>query len=229
MSDEDVMRLSLKQTYPSLTSERFERLFQKQITDRFMLSEAFDEEDTELGKELLKSEADKVREKLITDQKKFMEPAAAVVSQRKAAEEAAQKQLELDSQFKTLVTESAFAKSLLESKKVAVKMGDANVNVEVDPQTLIDATLDSDKFFSLFSDGKGGIDFEFWGEVVAYATNRNGFKEALGGHGKSEGTEKIIKKDLKNSTIVVKGKPGNNGTPEDFRAKLLKAFEAKGK
>jgi len=66
MSDEEVMRRNLREQYPDVSEKAFDRLYKQQIADKFKLdADEWGEDDSELGKELLKAEATKARQKYI--------------------------------------------------------------------------------------------------------------------------------------------------------------------
>ena len=67
-------------------------------------------------------------------------------------------------------------------------------------------TLDQNKFFQLFSNDKGEIDFNRWYRVASYATDPDTYDQSLITHGIGLGQEKVVK-DLKNPSKVTKGAP----------------------
>ena len=84
MSDAEIMRRNLREQYPDVSDKAFDRLYQKEIVEKFKLDEdAYDLEDVELGRELLKSEASKAREKYIEWQKSFTAPEPKAAPQEK--------------------------------------------------------------------------------------------------------------------------------------------------
>ena len=75
MSDEKVMRRDLEQANPTLSKGAIERLYTREIVDKYSLDEdKFDEDEVELGKELLAADATKLRDKYVDEQKNFTQP-----------------------------------------------------------------------------------------------------------------------------------------------------------
>jgi hypothetical protein len=219
MDDLAIKRLELQKKHPSISGERFERLYKKEVLDKFYQGEGFDDEDVELGKELLKNEATQARNKLIEEQKQFLEP--------KLVDYEA-KQKEVKQKYQEYVTATDFAKNLNESKRVAIKVGDKEVNVGVDPKRVLDATVDNDLLFKQFSDGNGGINWNLWGEVIALAFFRDDYHKALAEAYGSAAVDKKIENEVRNPSIKILK---NGATPvqsgdDSFRSKLLEAVKA---
>ena len=75
MSDEKIMRRELEQANPTLSAKAIERLYTRDIVNKYSLDEdKYDMEEVELGKELLKADATKLRDKFVDEQKNFTEP-----------------------------------------------------------------------------------------------------------------------------------------------------------
>ena len=66
MSDEQIMRHNLIKSNPSLSQRNIERLFQRDVVNKYTLDEdRFDEDEVELGKELLKVDAERLRNQFV--------------------------------------------------------------------------------------------------------------------------------------------------------------------
>ena len=167
MGDEQVMRYNLKKNNPTLSDRAIERLYQRDVINKYSLDEdKFEEDEVELGKELLKADADKLRNTFVDERKKFVEP---VVSETK---EKAENQKIERSEWENTVKSNKTTKDVLDNKRILISFKDETFSYEVDnPQELQDMTIDNNKFFNLFSDGQGNVDFDKWYRVLTYAAD----------------------------------------------------------
>ena len=154
MNDEKIMRHNLKSQNPTLSDRAIERLYLRDIINKYSLdADRFDEDEVELGKELLKADADKLRKTLVDEQKNFRQPESKPEDNSEA--EALQKA------YIESVNNSKVTRDLLENKRVLVDYNDQSFSYEIDnPEQLKEMALDSSKFFGLFQDEKGNIDFD---------------------------------------------------------------------
>lgn len=221
MSDEEIMRRELREQYPEVSDKAFDKLYKQQVIDKYKLdADLYEEDDTELGKELLKSEAAKLRAKYQEWQSGFKAPEP----QPDNSAEEMKRHLE---QFEKTVKENELTKSLLNDKRIAIKTGDGEFAFEVaDPNTLVDMTVDNKKFFGQFVAGEGKLDYEKWYKTVAYAQNQELFEKSMINYGKTLGREEITK-ELKNpSTAPIGDIPTEYSG--DFTTGLLNAFASRG-
>ena len=222
MSDEDVLRRSLREQYSELSDKSFDKLYKMEVTDKFKLDEdEWSEDETQLGRELLKIEANKSRATYLDWQKNFSAPEqVADNSQREEAEK-------MMKQFETQVKSSQLTQKLVSEKKISIKTSDGEFNFELQsPDSLIDMTLDNDKFFSQFAGQNGEIDYDRWYKTAAYSQNPEVFEKSLINYGKSLGRMEITK-EIKNPTGNGSGDTPTE-TSGDFTSGLLQAFAARG-
>jgi hypothetical protein len=74
-----------------------------------------------------------------------------------------------------------------------VQYGDNKFSYEVDnPKDLQEMTEDNNKFFQLFRDENGEIDFERWYKVLAFAVDPEVYDSSLISHGQELGQEKVV-------------------------------------
>lgn len=200
MNDEKIMRHNLKSQNPTLSDRAIERLYLRDIINKYSLdADRFDEDEVELGKELLKADADKLRKTLVDEQKNFRQPESEPEDNSEA--EALQKS------YIESVNNSKVTRDLLENKRVLVDYNDQSFSYEIDnPEQLKEMALDSSKFFGLFQDEKGNIDFDKWYRVASYALDPQTYDQSLISHGVGLGQEKVVK-DLKNPSKVTKSSP----------------------
>lgn len=225
MTDEEIMRRDLRESYPDVSEKAFEKLFKQQVIEKFKLDpDQWDEDDTELGKELLRSEASKLRSKYLDWQKGFRAPEPQPDNSAKEAEAQALKELQ---EFEQEVKTNALTKSLLESKRIAIKTGDGEFNYEVNnPNKLLDMTLDNNQFFAQFANPDGQIDYNKWYLTSAFSQDPEGFIKAIGNYFKGLGREEIAKEIKNPSDNKVNDIPTEGSG--DFTTGLLNAFASRG-
>tara|TARA_R110002050_G_scaffold193543_2_gene328567 strand:+ start:6459 stop:7610 length:1152 start_codon:yes stop_codon:yes gene_type:complete len=197
MSDEKVMRRNLVNEHPTLSDKAIERLYQRDIVQKYSLDEdKYDEDEVELGKELLQADASKLRKTFVDEQKEFTAP--------QKTEESKVDQEEIVSKWTETVSTSESTKSILENKSILVDYNGDKFSYEVeDPKKLEEMTVDNNKFFDLFKDDKGSVDFDKWYRVLAYATDPDVYDSSLISHGQELGQEKVVS-DLKNPSKPTK-------------------------
>jgi hypothetical protein len=228
MADEEVMRRSLREQYPDVSDKAFDRLFKQQVVDKYKIdADEWGEEDAELGRELLKVEAAKARQKYIDWQNGFRapEPVQSPVNQEQEQQSAEIEQALR--QFEQIVKSNPLTNQIMNDKRIAIKIGDSEFNYELgDAQTLVDMTLDNDKFFQQFAAGEGQLDYSKWYKTVAYSQNPEQFEKALINYGKTLGREEVTK-EIKNPSTNIVGDVPTEGS-SDFATGLLQAFAARG-
>lgn len=220
-ADEEIMRHDLRDQYPSLSEKAFEKLYKQQVTEKFKLDpDQWDDDDIDLGKELLKSEATKLRSKYQEWQKGFKAP-------EPAPDNTAEENQRMLQDFEKTVRTNDVTRGILDSKRIAIKTADGDFNYEV-PSTneLLDMTINNDKFFSQFSAGDGKLDYAKWYKTAAYSQNPELFEKALVNYGKTLGREEMSK-DIKNPSSGMVGDIPTEGSG-DFTTGLLQAFASRG-
>lgn len=225
MSDEEVMRRNLREQYPDVSEKAFDRLYKQQIADKFKLdADEWGEDDSELGKELLKAEATKARQKYIDWQTSFRAPEPQLDESQKQEEEQMQEALR---QFELGVRNNDLTKNILDNKRLSIKVGDGEFNYELSqPESLLDMTLDNNKFFEQFASQDGQIDYERWYLTSAFSQDPQGFIKSIGNYFKGMGREEVAK-EIKNPSNNSVGDVPTEGTG-DFKSGLLKAFADRG-
>ena len=200
MSDEKVMRRDLEQANPTLSKGAIERLYTREIVDKYSLDvDKFDEDEVELGKELLAADASKLRDKYVDEQKNFTQP---VKDQTEETE--TENQEEQRAKWTETVSSHEITKDVMENKRILVSYGDDKFSYEVEnPESLQEMTIDNNKFFDLFKDDKGDVNFDKWYRVLAYASDPEVYDSSLISHGQELGQEKVVS-DLKNPTAPTK-------------------------
>lgn len=225
MSDEEIMRRSLREQYPDVSEKAFERLFKQQVIDKYKLDpDEYGEDDFELGTELLKSEASKARQKYVDWQNSFKAPEPESDNTQAQAQAEA---LEAMQKFEQSVKSHELTKSILENKRLTIKVGEDEFAYEIpEPDAIVDMTVDNDKFFSQFAAGEGQVDFSKWYKTAAYSQNPELFEKALINYGKTLGRSEVTKEIKNPSSNTVGDVPTESSG--DFTSGLLRAFADRG-
>lgn len=200
MSDEAVMRRDLEQANPTLSKGAIERLYTREIVNKYSLDEdKFDQDEVELGKELLAADATKLRDKYVDEQKNFTQPIKEQTEETETVNQEEQR-----AKWTETVSSHEVTKSVMDNKRILISYGDEKFSYEVEnPESLQEMTIDNNKFFSLFQDEKGTVDFDKWYRVLAYASDPEVYDSSLISHGQELGQEKVVS-DLKNPTAPTK-------------------------
>ena len=214
-----LLREELRKQFPTLSDKAFDRVYQQEIVDKYRIDpNRYEDEDVEVGLELLNAKAMELRAKLKEEQHKFVAPSPqpTVDESEKVAAAAAE--------WKSTVENHEATTALVGSGRISVDNGtDSPYTYEVtNKESLVQMTLDNNEFFNLFNDHKGGVDLERWYRVLAYASNPAAFEKSLVAHGKSLG-EELVTQELKNPSIPVREKP-TEASSGDFKTQLLNAF-----
>lgn len=219
MSDEEIMRRELREQYSELSDKAFDKLFKQEVLDKYKLDEdEWGEDEAELGRELLKVQASKARQKYLDWQKNFTAPEPAQVQDNTA---------ELLKQFEESVRSSEATRQILDAKKISIQVGDDAFQYELpNADALVDMTIDNDKFFQQFSPEEGKLDYNKWYKTVAYSQNPEQFEKALINFGKTLGRTEVTK-ELKNPSQSPVGDVPTESSG-DFTTGLLNAFLTRG-
>ena len=214
-----LLREELRKQFPTLSDKAFDRVYRQEIVDKYKIDpERYEDEDVEIGLELLNAKANELRSKLKEEQQRFVAP----TPQPKADE--SEKIQAAAAEWQKTVENHEATKALVNNGRISVENGtDSPYTYEVaNKESLVQMTLDNNEFFNLFNDHKGGVDLDRWYRVLAYASNPTAFEKSLIAHGKSLG-EELVTQELKNPSIPVREKP-TESSGGDFKTQLLNAF-----
>jgi hypothetical protein len=199
VSHTDLVFDELKLQYPNLTDDKIEKLYQA----RYKQTEFAADEDREVGLIQLEADAELVRQKRIQEQQQFRIPEVSrpqeVDNQLQYAE---QERLLAEQQQQVLqfFREHDATKSLLESKRVAIDLGDnGKFNFNIDkPENLMAVALDGEKWQRAISvnpqeadPAKLIPDVAKLQKIALVALNPN-YEKDLVNYGKSLGLKAII-------------------------------------
>ena len=222
MTDLDVVRYNMRRQYSDMSEKNFERLFRREVVDKYQLDAArYDEEEVELGEELLKTEASKLRGELSERQKQFKAPERTAQQQVDTSAQAE----EAMSQWRESVTSASETQSILNDGRVIIEYGGEPFAYEIDnPQSVVDMTVDNNKFFQLFQNEGGQIDYGKWYKVLNYASDPDTFERSLILHGKNLGGKEVVS-EIKNPSRPTKSSMSSGGdSKEDFLKAALRAM-----
>jgi len=199
VSHTDLVFDELKLQYPNLSDDKIEKLYQS----RYKQTDFASDEDREVGLIQLEADAELVRQKRIQEQQQFRIPEVSrpqeVDNQLQYAE---QERLLAEQQQQVLqfFREHDATKSLLESKRVAIDLGDnGKFNFNIDkPENLMAVALDGEKWQRAISvnpqeadPAKLIPDVAKLQKIALVALNPN-YEKDLVNYGKSLGLKAII-------------------------------------
>jgi len=218
MSAEQILRENMRENYPKLSDAQFEKLFQKEITNKYNInSDEFEEEEIELGRALLENDAEKIRNEFKERQSKFAAPEAE-------PQEDPQKAYE---EWKNVVSENDYVKSFSKEPKFTIKYDDRELNLDIkDAADVIDAAYNDQKIFQNFVEGEGKnskINFEKFLKTYHYAKDPVTFEKKLIEFGRTLGQNKVLD-DLQNPTKVDNvNKPNRGEVTGDWKEEFFQA------
>lgn len=222
MSDLDIVRRNMRSQYSNMSEKNFERLFRREVVDKYQLDASqYDEEEVELGEELLKAEASKLRSELIERQQRFKAPEREVQSEVDATAQAE----EAMAQWAESVKSSPETQRVINDGRVVIDFNGETFAYEIDnPQSVVDMTIDNNKFFQLFQGEGGQIDYNKWYKVMNYASDPDTFERSLILHGKNLGGKEVVT-EIKNPSRPRRAATSSGGdSKEDFLQAALRAM-----
>jgi hypothetical protein len=197
-TDEQIMKHDLRQQYKDMPDKVFDMLYEQKVNEQYKLdAEVNGEAAAELGRELLKHEANKIRKGLIETQSKFKAPEKPVddSAQRQQAEQEAKY-----NEYKSFVDESDQTKTLLKDKKLVYGSGETAFNFNVEkPKDLVETALNPNLLFNDLVDKKGNADLAKVYKAKAYIANMDKIEQMLISHGETIGKKKAFD-ELQNPT-----------------------------
>jgi hypothetical protein len=224
LSNEEILKKSLKEQYPTISDRALQALYQEQVVERFKLDpDRFDDLQVEVGTELLAAEAARLRSQYVERQNQFKAP-DPVQGQNPAQPEA-----DVEAWINTIKADPLTQKFMAE-KNVSISYNGEQFNYEVDnPNDILDMTVDNAKFFNKFIKQDGQVDLQKWFRVVNYALDPETFERSLIAHGKTLGEEDVVSRRKNPSTPDKEGVRGGASSSDDFSEGLLKAFADRGR
>lgn len=212
MSPEEVLKNKISEQYAGIDKKHIDKIWQKEKAKYGLDPDENTEDEIELGMALMERDANMYREEKIKAQEGYFQPKPEPVDVEK---------------IRQTVANIPSVKTLLDSKKLSYKIGDKDFNVEVkDPSAVMETLVDERNFINQFIKPDGTADVEAWIDVVSYAQNREGVRQALIDFGRQMGKVDVIDTDYKNTDFKKTAPEQDSG---DFQEGLLKAFLKTGK
>lgn len=191
-TDEQIMRHDLRKQYKGMSDKAFELLYEKKVNEQFNLdAEVHGEAAAELGRELLKFEADKIRQREIEAQKKFKAPEKPVDD---TAQRQKQEQEKMIEEYKSYVNDNPATKTLLTDKRLVYGNGETAFNYAVEPKSLVETALNPNLLFNDLVDKNGNADLAKMYKAKAYIANMEQVEKMLIEHGKKLGAKEEFEK-----------------------------------
>jgi hypothetical protein len=192
--DLDIIKAEFDKQNSDLSERARTKLFEKEL-ERYNL-DSYDEDDAEVGKALLTRDANKLRTKLKEEQQQFIQ------SIQPAGQEQVQEVSPEEYELQIAETRKAIQSGIsgvIKDNLIKLEANGEGINYQVaDANKVVDYAIDSSKFLSTFAKD-GGVDWDKWTKVVAFAENPTQFISELIKHGKSLG-RKAMEAELKNVT-----------------------------
>jgi len=208
LSDEEILRRDLRQTYSDLSDEDFDLVYRAKVVDKYKLDDVYSDDEQKVGRIELKYAVKDIRDKFIEDQKRFAAPKVEQVNQEQ----------EMAKWFESVKSDPA-TQNLLSGKRISSSTG---ANFEVDPNAILDQTYDTNKFFQNFLDQNGKTDLNKWYKALAFINNMEAYEKTIWDAARSEGKKELFD-EIKNPAKPDVGQVPRGGTG-DFNADLLQAF-----
>lgn len=214
LSDQEMLKRNFFERNKDLSDKSKEKLWEKELSKYTIDPDEFSEDEVELGKELMKRDAEKLRAEAKEKQKAYLNP------QSKAQEVDVQKlkeQVEALPEIKKLKTE----------RKLSLTVDGQKINYELDDADFaVSSMVDDSEFYGLFTEN-GKLNPEKWAAVVEFARNQDKILKTVLDQGKTLGRAEI-EAEMKN--IKLPGtQPTITSSSGDFKTGLLEAFARQGK
>ena len=214
LSDQDMLKRNFFDANNGLSEKAKEKLWEKEMSKYTIDPDEFSEDDVELGRELMKRDADRLRAEAKEKQKAYLSP------QNKAPEIDPKK-------LKEQVEALPEIQKLKAERKISMSVDGQNINYQLDDTDFaIDSMVDDSSFYGLFTEN-GKLNPEKWAMVVEFARNPQKILKTVLDQGKTLGRSEI-EAEMKN-TRLPGTQPAPGQTAGDFKSGLLEAFARQGK
>lgn len=206
MPDEDVVRLNLQKQNPGVSDGTIDALLKRELAKYDL--KGFDSEKNEAGAELLKLDANKIRDGFKQEQAAYQAPTVQGQPQGQPADDPAM--IERVNYLTSHPTLTAFETN----RTLSLGSGTDALNFEPDPSINKESILNTDPWSEMWSTdaaGKQVFDMQKYIRVMNYAKNPEAVEAALIKHGKSLGAK---------ADFVDRHNPGSRATgmpPESGR------------
>lgn len=201
MSPEDVMKHSLRERNPEMSTEDFNELYDMKVIERYKLDpDRFTEAEVKRGRIELAADVKAEREALVRQQQDFLlSTAPDQVPDTSAADaEAAGKQA--SEAYQKHMSEDAFVKNVISTKTIKFGEGEDAFNYGIDPDALTNILYDPKEWAKAMfksvpdENGKGEFIPDSRKQLIVSAVvkDTDGFINALAAHYQSIGAKKAL-------------------------------------
>lgn len=185
---------NFKKQYPSLPADKLQKLFDAE----YKQGDLVPEDEREIGLIRLEADAENIRTKRIAEQQQFKMPETSPIQQNEKLTQFEQKETQRLQELQantTFLANNEYVKNLLQSKRVAVDVGDGakpfNFNVDK-PEVLVKAIVDGTLWKRIISNEKGELDVERLIDGIRYMANPKQHNKDIFNYGKSFGVQKLM-------------------------------------
>lgn len=193
IDDVDLLRKHFDKENIDLPLKTRDRLFKREL-EKYNL-DSYEDDDKEIGQDLLKRDANKLRKMYKQEQQEFLNNITPSEEEKQMSEQ----QLK-ELQIKQRRDVEGNINKVVKDNFIKLEANGEALNYQLaDKKKVIDYAIDSSSFISSFINDNG-VDWDKWTKVVAFAENPTQFIDELIKHGKSLG-RKSMESELKNSTI----------------------------
>lgn len=200
VDDQTLIRMKFEKDNPDLSPKVRERLLEKELAKYDL--DSLDDEEVEVGKELLRRDANKLRESLKAEQSNFLN---SIVAQEEQSQISVQ-ELEAEREQNRLVAQKGI-QSVLTNNFIKIGQDADGVNFQIsDTNKIAEYAVDPIKFLSTFTTPDQQIDWQKWVKVVAFAENEPLISSELVKRGKALGRKSVIA-EMKNTPPLPNANP----------------------
>lgn len=209
--DADLVIDELRKEYPDATTQQLQRLFNK----KYNQTDIAEEEDREDGELLMKADARRIRQARIEQQSKFKMPESvqtqSALDLEKIKLESEKAEAEQFEKVKSYYDNHEATKNLMNSKRVAVQLGDkGSFNFNIDkPEAIMQMLLDGNTWQKVTSTAQGEPDVAKLQEIALHAANPN-YNMDLVNYGIALG-KKMMVEEGQNAVRPIGSQPGSDG------------------
>jgi len=200
VDDQTLIRMKFEKDNPDLSPKVRERLLEKELAKYDL--DSIDDEEVEVGKELLRRDANKLRESLKAEQSNFLN---SIVAQEEQSQISVQ-ELEAEREQNRLVAQKGI-QGVLTNNFIKIGQDADGVNFQIsDTNKIAEYAVDPIKFLSTFTTPDQQIDWQKWVKVVAFAENEALISSELVKRGKALGRKSVIA-EMKNTPPLPNANP----------------------
>lgn len=190
VSDEAILKMAFDKENADLPDKVRAKLFEKSL-EKYNL-DSYEEDEIELGRAVLKRDANKLRNEYKKSQEEFIQSIQPSQVQEVSQEEIAAQQAEARKNIQQNISKA------VKDNMIRLEANGEGINYQLPSvDNVVEYAVDPNKFLSSFAKD-GNVDWQKWTMAVAFVENPTTFINELIKHGKSLG-RKAMETELKNS------------------------------